>query len=99
LHIGSRPGEKVFVARQGGDTFLVLSTTERMVRLYKTVETLMAPSPEMARQYHDEPYFWVESTDMMYVLSEVSFADCSNVQSAEEGVTILESLEGYLQPL
>jgi hypothetical protein len=70
-----------------------------MVRLYKTVETLLCPSMQAYDEHEDKPYFWAESTAMMYVLSEVSNASWAHVEDEEQAAGIVESLEGFLAPL
>ena len=99
MEIGSKPSEKVFQARQGGDTFLVLDIENRMLYLYKTVDTLLCPSMAAFDEHKDGLYFWSETTGMMYILSAVSEASFARMQDKEDAEHIIESLEGYLQPL
>jgi hypothetical protein len=99
LHIGSKPGEKVFQGRQGGDTFLVLSLADRMLHLYQVSETLLRPSMELFEEASKQPYFWSETTGMMYVLSEVSYCSWAHVEEKEDAESVLVDMEGFLQPL
>jgi hypothetical protein len=99
LQIGSKPGEKVFRSRQGADTFLVCDMENCMLYLYKTVDTMLRPSIEAFAEQQDMPYFWSDSTGMMYVLSEVSQRSFADVDSVMHAQGILENMEVNLEAL
>lgn len=93
LQIGSKPGEQVFQARKGGDTYLVFSAEDRMLYLYTTVETMLCPSITAYEGEMNRPYFWAESTGMMSVLSEVSRCSFAHVEDVEDAKDVLEFME------
>jgi len=99
MQIGSKPDERLFIGREGGDTFLVLDFGERKLHLYKTVETLMNPSAETVAEHADEPYFWPNNTGMMSVLSRVNSCAFAGTETADEIVEIIEDLEAALEPV
>ena len=70
-----------------------------MLYLYKTVETLLRPSIEAFAEQQDRPYFWSDSTGMMYVLSEVSQKSFADVDSVMHAQGILENMEVNLEVL
>jgi hypothetical protein len=95
----STPTHKVFQAKQGGDTFLVLDVPEHKVTLYQTVETLLHPGPDAADEWQDKPFVWAEEAGMMYVLSEVCSCDFTYVADREHADRMLESMEEMLEKL
>lgn len=97
MQIGSKPAEKVFIAKEGGDTFLVLDFADRMLHLYQTVETLLNPSADMIAEHADEPYFWARNTGMMSVLSRVNSCTFEGAKTPEDIVEIIEELEVALE--
>lgn len=99
MQIGSKPNEHVFIARQGGDTYLVVSFDECMLYLYKTVETLLCPGITVFEEYMERPYFWSEDTGMMSVLSEVSRRSFAHIEDADDAVDVLEDMEVSLGTL
>lgn len=99
MEIGSKPNQTVYQCRQGGDTFLVLSLDDRMLYLYQVVETLLRPSMEAQREAQKEPYFWSETTGMMYVLSAVSTCSFEHVEDEEDANGVLDSMEAFLSTL
>ncbi len=99
MQIGSRPGQKVYQDRLGGDTFLVYSPDDTMLYLYQTVETLLCPSITAFEEEQDRPYFWAEATGMMYVLSEVSRTSFADVETVAEANEILEDMEVHIDTL
>lgn len=96
MQIGSRPGQKVFQAKLGGDTFLVCDMADCMLYLYTTVETLLKPKRKIVYELQDTPYFWVKETGMMYVLSEVSQGTFEHVEDVADANNLLEDMEVYL---
>lgn len=99
MQIGSKPNQSVYQGRQAGDTFLVLSLDDRMLYLYQVVETLLRPSMEGFVEHQERPYFWSDTTGMMYVLSEVSMCSFDHVEDADTANSVLESMEAYLETL
>jgi hypothetical protein len=99
LHIGSKPNQTVYQAREGGDTFLVLSLDDRMLYLYQTVETLLCPTIAACAEYGDTPFFWSETTGMMYVLSAVSTCSFEHVENVDDANEVLTSMEAFLSTL
>jgi hypothetical protein len=99
MQIGSKPEERLFIGREGGDTFLVLDFAESRLRLYKTVETLMNPSAEVIAAHADKPYFWPRNAGMMSILAEVNSCTFEGAETAEEVVEIIEDLEAALDPV
>jgi hypothetical protein len=93
MQIGSKPSEKVFIAKEGGDTFLVLSFEDRMLHLYQTVETLLNPSAEAIEAHKDDLYFWAKNTGMMSILSRVNSCTFEHAKTPEDVVEIIEELE------
>lgn len=96
MHIGSEQGQMVFQARKGGDTYLVLSTEDAMLRLYKTEETMLCPSQTAAEEYEDRPYIWSETSGMMSILSEVSRCKIDHVTDQDSAEAVLIGLEAFL---
>ena len=97
MQIGSKPSEKVFRDRQGGDTYLVMDTEEGMLYLYVTVDTLLRPGMDVFCARQEEPYFWHEDNGMMSILSEVSRRGFANLEGQQEAEQILSMMEEDLQ--
>ena len=88
-----------FQRRDGGDTFLVLDTETQKIHLYVVVERLLCPSADTVSEYEDRPYFWHDSTGMMYILEEHSVARVNRVRNVEQANVVLEKLEQGLESL
>lgn len=99
LQIGSKPGQRAFQAKQGGDTYLVLSQSDRMLYLYTTVETLLCPGITVFEEYADRPYFWSEDSGMMSILSEVCHSSFEHISDREDADMVLEGMEEFLEKL
>lgn len=95
--IGSNPGESVYQGRTASDTFLVVNLNDCMLYLYQVVDTMLCPTTLAVGEYHDRPYFWSNTTGMMYILSPVSQCSFSQIQTADDAVGILESMEAFLE--
>jgi hypothetical protein len=99
LQIDSKPSQRVFQARHGGDTFLMLDTEACVLHLYVVVDKLLCPTMGAVDQYNDRPIFWHDSTGMMYVLREHAKAELSNDLGVDEAKRILKNLEKGLEIL
>lgn len=99
MHIGSKPGERVYRAKTGGDTFIVLDTVRENVRMYVTVDTLLQPSVEALAQAKSQPYYTIESIGMVYLLREVScqsYVEAGGEIAAHDIVAALEADVGTI---
>jgi hypothetical protein len=99
LEIGSKPTQRAYRAKQGGDTFIQVDTEDDSVRSYQTVETHMMPSVETALGYQDKPYYSDEETGMVYVLEEIASANWTHATSADAAADIMEDLKTPIQQL
>ena len=92
MQLGSKPGQMVFQRREGSDFFVVMDEQARMLYLYRTVETLLRPKLETTLQYKDMPWYWAETTGMMYVLEEANSISLQHA-TVDNASELLEELE------
>lgn len=99
MQIGSKPGQRVFRSRLGGDKFLVLDKAEEVCTLYATVDTLASPRRSSLEQYEDTPVFWAHGPGIMYILREVSSRSYEDANVPGEANAILAEMEEQLEAL
>jgi hypothetical protein len=93
LQIGSKQGQRVFQSKVGADLFLQLDENDLTLRQYVVVETLLQPRADTVLSYMEKPFYWADTTGMMYVLEERGCESYAQVKTQDDALDILEDLK------